>query len=151
MRKVYLLKKLPSNLLKKCQYEEVMEFFKFSRRHEAERYFNEGAYYYVDIEDILTKMVPKETYEKNLKHADGRVLKKFRYKLPLVRAEEAYLDVYKGELEGVNLIRIRAYKKNNFRKLGWFGEDVTNDPTYSIYSLTHSKVADLKKQEEMER
>ncbi len=63
MRKVYLLKKLPSNLLKKCQYEEVTEFFKFSRRHEAERYFNEGAYYYVDIEDILTKMVPKETYE----------------------------------------------------------------------------------------
>ena len=29
MRKVYLLKKLPSNLLKKCQYEEVTEFFNF--------------------------------------------------------------------------------------------------------------------------
>lgn len=151
MRKVYLIKNIPFELLTGCENEEVTEFYKVSRRHEQERYFNEGGYYYVVIEGILTKMVPKEVFEKNLRNPSGRVLKKIRYKLPLKNAEEAYLDVYQGKLEGINLIRIKAYRKDNFRKPKWFGEDVTNDPTYSIYSLTHSNISDLKKKEELER
>lgn len=151
MRKVYLIKNIPYELLIGCENEEVTEFYKVSRRNEQERFFNEGGYYYVDIESILTKMVSKEVFEKNLRNSNGRVLKKIRYKLPLKNAEEAYLDVYQGKLEGINLMRIKAYKKDNFRKPKWFGEDVTNNPTYSIYSLTHSSISDLKKKEELEK
>ena len=81
-----------------------------------------------------------KVYDKNLKHPNGKVIKKYRYKLPLARTQSAVLDVYKGDLEGLNIIRIKAYKKDNFRKLSWFGEDITDDPTYSIYWLTHHNV-----------
>ena len=139
MRTSYLSKKSPP-FFSKLEGEEVTECYKVSRRRESEHYFNEDGRYYVTTENILTKMIPKEVYDKNLKHPNGKVIKKYRYKLPLARTQSAVLDVYKGDLEGLNIIRIKAYKKDNFRKLSWFGEDITDDPTYSIYWLTHHNV-----------
>ena len=149
MKKKYLLKYFPKNF-DKLEYEEVTEFYKISRRHEREHYFNENGYYYVVIADIVTKMIPKENYEKNMKKPDGRIIKKYRYKLPLERTDSAFLDVYKGDLEGLNIINIVAYKKHNFRKLGWFGEEITDNPKYSFYSLTHNPASTYSKDSEMQ-
>ena len=41
MKKKYLLKYFPKNF-DKLEYEEVTEFYKISRRHEREHYFNEN-------------------------------------------------------------------------------------------------------------
>ena len=66
------------------------------------------------------------------------------------RTDSAFLDVYKGDLEGLNIINIVAYKKHNFRKLAWFGEEITDNPKYSFYSLTHNPASAYSKDNEMQ-
>lgn len=76
----------------------------------------------------------KESYEHLLPKADGIVITKKRYVIPLgtenLRAE---LDIFEGRHEGLRIVEVEFESEeqaNRFTPPAWFGEDVTFDGRY---------------------
>ena len=75
----------------------------------------------------------KEGYEHMLKKADGNVITKTRYFIPLENALTAELDVFEGMFEGLVFVEVEfesVDEANAFVPPEWFDEDVTNDRHY---------------------
>lgn len=65
--------------------------------------------------------------------ADGAVITKTRYRIPLSEALTAELDLFSGELSGLVMAEVEFPDKKAalaFQPPEWFGEDVTLDPRY---------------------
>lgn len=68
-----------------------------------------------------------------LTKAEGRIIKKTRYVLPLENGLKVELDHFASPMEGLYLAEIEfssVAEANAFPGLPWFGKDVTNDPKY---------------------
>lgn len=65
--------------------------------------------------------------------ADGTVITKTRYRIPLCSNLTAELDIFSGALDGIMLVEVEfesvAHAKS-FVAPDWFGRDVTLDPHY---------------------
>lgn len=75
----------------------------------------------------------KESYDHLIQKADGTVITKVRYRIPLDGGLTAELDLFKGSLEGVELAEVEFLDEdaaNSFTPPDWFGEDVTMDSRY---------------------
>ena len=75
----------------------------------------------------------KEGYEHMLKKADGNVITKTRYFIPLEDALTAELDVFEGMFEGLVFVEVEFESLDQataFVPPDWFDEDVTNDKHY---------------------
>ena len=75
----------------------------------------------------------KESYDHLIQKADGTVITKVRYRIPLAGGLTAELDLFKGSLEGVELAEVEFLDEdaaNSFTPPDWFGEDVTMDSRY---------------------
>lgn len=75
----------------------------------------------------------KESYEHLLAKADGIIITKTRYKIPLATGHTAELDIFSGAYEGLSLIEVEFSSKEEAERFvapDWFGEDVTFDYHY---------------------
>lgn len=75
----------------------------------------------------------KASYEHLLAKADGTVITKERYEIPLDDVLTIELDIFHGAYEGLLLAEVEfptTAAADNFVPPAWFGEDVTFDSRY---------------------
>lgn len=76
----------------------------------------------------------RESYEHLLPKADGIVITKKRYVIPLDTENlKAELDIFEGRHEGLRIVEVEFESEeqaNRFAPPVWFGEDVTFDGRY---------------------
>ena len=85
----------------------------------------------------------KEAYEHLKSKADGRIITKKRYMIPL-QEYTIELDVFEGELAPLILAEVEfpsEEKANAFVPPEWFGEDVTFSTQYHNSNLSNRKEA----------
>lgn len=83
----------------------------------------------------------KEAYQHLLEKADGRILTKKRYLLPVEGAKELTieLDVFEGSFKGLMLAEVEFTSKEEAERFvppSWFGEDVTFSGEYQNSRLS---------------
>lgn len=74
-----------------------------------------------------------EAYQHLREKADGILITKRRYLIPLNDTHTIELDIFHGQLEGVTLAEVEFASEeeaNAFLPPDWFGEDVTFDSRY---------------------
>lgn len=89
-----------------------------------------------------------EAYSHLLKKADGNIITKTRYLIPLKENSLnkellIELDVFEGTFEGLYLAEIEFESEedaNNFTPPNWFGEDVTFDGKYHNSKMSQTKI-----------
>ena len=65
--------------------------------------------------------------------ADGNIITKTRYLIPIHDNLTAELDIFEGKFTGLTLVEVEFYSvehANAFTAPEWFGKDVTNDGHY---------------------
>lgn len=76
----------------------------------------------------------EKSYQHLLKKADGNVISKTRYLIPINdRKLTAELDIFEGKFSGMLLVEVEfesVEQADSFQKPDWFGEDVTHDKMY---------------------
>lgn len=81
----------------------------------------------------------KEAYEHLRKKADGRLIVKTRYEIPLDDCHKIELDIFHGDLAPLILAEVEFADEdeaNQFTPPGWFGEDVTFSSRYHNSNLS---------------
>lgn len=81
----------------------------------------------------------KEAYEHLKEKADGIILSKTRFILPLSDHLKIELDVFHGSLSGFCMAEVEfpsLAEANSFVPPEWFGEDVTMDPAFHNSNLS---------------
>lgn len=76
----------------------------------------------------------KKAFEKLRAKIDGRMVKKFRYVIPLQDGLKAELDVFKDYLEGLVYVEVEFPSEgeaSGFVPPDWFGEDISMDARFS--------------------
>ncbi len=74
-----------------------------------------------------------EAYHHLISKADGNIISKTRYMLPLSKDLTIELDIFHGRFEGLLLAEVEfdsIEAANSFVPPSWFGEDVTLDGRY---------------------
>ncbi|MBQ7557501.1 MAG: CYTH domain-containing protein [Lachnospiraceae bacterium] len=77
--------------------------------------------------------ITKEAFEHMLPKADGIVIRKTRYVIPLEGGLKAELDIFKEPYEGLRIVEVEfdsLEEAEAFKAPDWFGEDVSNDPRF---------------------
>ena len=75
----------------------------------------------------------EKSYNHLLKKADGNIITKTRFLIPIHDGLTAELDIFEGKFAGMLLIEVEfesVEQANSFIPPEWFGEDVTNDKKY---------------------
>lgn len=76
----------------------------------------------------------KDSYEHLRKKADGNIITKTRYLIPINDGSlTAELDIFEGKFAGMLLVEVEfssVEQADAFQKPDWFGEDVTHDKKY---------------------
>ncbi len=97
-------------------------------------------------------MLTKEAYEHLREKADGSVISKTRYLIPLDCYHKIELDVFHGYLEGLIFAEIEFTSEEEAASYpipDWFAEDVTFDHRYSNAVMTkYSSLKELMESEE---
>jgi len=86
----------------------------------------------------------KEAFSHLLPKADGLVLKKRRYRIPLDGGLTAELDVFCADYDGLYLVEVEFSSETQaleFIPPDWFGEEVTYLGSYSNSHLSKQKQA----------
>ncbi|MDE6852875.1 MAG: CYTH domain-containing protein [Lachnospiraceae bacterium] len=76
----------------------------------------------------------EESYLHLREKADGYLISKTRYKIPLPDGHTGELDVFHGRLEGLVFIEVEFAQEQDmaeFQPPEWFGENVSRDRRYS--------------------
>lgn len=84
----------------------------------------------------------KEAYGHLIKKADGNIITKKRYLIPIDNGLTAELDVFEGHFKGLVIAEVEFKSEteaNNFIPLSWFGEDVTFSSKYHNSTLSKIK------------
>ncbi len=84
----------------------------------------------------------REAYDHLKEKADGRIITKNRYVIPLGNGLDIELDLFSGRLSGLILAEVEFPDEdtaNAFSPPEWFGEDVTYSPRYHNSTLSQSK------------
>ena len=84
----------------------------------------------------------RESYGHLLSKADGIVITKKRYVIPLDTENlKAELDIFEGRHEGLRIVEVEfesEEQSNRFAPPAWFGEDVTFDGRYHNSHLSQA-------------
>ena len=74
-----------------------------------------------------------ETYYRLLLKAEGTIIRKQRYVIPLEDGLHTELDIFHGRHKGLQLVEVEfpnTESANSFTPPSWFGDDVSSDPCY---------------------
>lgn len=83
----------------------------------------------------------KEAYQHLISKADGQIITKERYCIPLTEVLTIELDIFTGNLAPLCLAEVEfttLEEANAFIPPEWFGEDVTHLPDYQNSTLSKS-------------
>lgn len=83
-----------------------------------------------------------DSYAHLLKKADGNIITKKRYLIPLSSALKAELDIFKGKFQGLTLVEVEFPDEaaaESFAAPEWFGEEVTWSSAYHNSTLSSLK------------
>ena len=75
----------------------------------------------------------KDSYYHLLEKADGNVITKTRFNIPIHDNLIAELDIFEGKFAGMALVEVEfdsIEQANSFTPPEWFGEDVTHDKRF---------------------
>ncbi len=89
----------------------------------------------------------KEAYDHLMKKADGHVLSKRRYLIPLEDDLTAELDVFEGMWEGLIITEVEfpdLETADSYSAPGWFGREVTTDGHFHNSWLSRHTPEELK-------
>ncbi len=84
----------------------------------------------------------KEGYEHLLKKADGVIIRKRRYLIPIENQLVVELDEFFGEYQGLLMAEVEFADKESadvFQKPDWFGDEVTFDKRYHNSNMSRGK------------
>lgn len=160
----YLLKKLPENLNTYTSKKLVQGYLS---TEPVVRVRQEGDDFYLTykskgllVREEANLPLNKESFEHLVKKADGIVIEKTRYFIPLIGSATsapgtkpkcddsghfihsgslAELDVFHGELDGLLLVEVEfdsIEQANEFVAPDWFGEDVSESGLYQNSRLS---------------
>lgn len=150
----YLVKELPLGF-ENCAHKEIEQSYihltdEVDIRVRREEIFGENKYFltvkinvgesYLVRKETETE-IKKELYDKLiLKKVEGtNKIEKTRYLYPIGSGLIAEIDIFHGALEGLQLVEVEfdsLYILDFFTEPIWFGENVTNDPTYKNKNLS---------------
>ena len=143
----YLIHSLPENL-EEYSHKEIQQAYLCTnpvvriRRQDQEYYLTyKGKGLLVREEYNLP--LNKEAYEHLLEKADGIVLSKTRYLLPLTKTLTIELDVFDSPYQGLWLAEVEfptEEEANAFVPPAWFGEEVTYSSAYHNSTLSRGKL-----------
>ncbi|MCC8105473.1 MAG: CYTH domain-containing protein [Clostridiales bacterium] len=83
----------------------------------------------------------REAYEHLLPKADGNILTKKRYVIPLSDGLNIELDLFEGKFAGLWMAEVEFPDEetaNHFTAPGWFGKEVTYDPAYHNSNMSQA-------------
>ncbi len=83
----------------------------------------------------------REAYEHLLPKADGNILTKKRYVIPLTDGLNIELDLFEGKFAGLWMAEVEFPDEetaNHFTVPGWFGKEVTYDPAYHNSNMSQA-------------
>ena len=83
--------------------------------------------------------LPREAYEHLKTKADGRIISKLRYMIPLAGSLTAELDLFQDDLAPLMLAEVEfdtVEEAEHFLPPEWFGEDVTSSSKYHNSTLS---------------
>lgn len=144
IEKKYLIHKLPENLetypRKKIQQAYLCTNPVVRIRKQNEEYILTYKGKGLMVREEYNLPLNREAYEHLLQKADGIVLTKTRYLLPLPQGLTIELDVFDAPYENLRLAEVEFSSEeeaNAFVPPEWFGEDVTFSSKYhnSVLSL----------------
>lgn len=84
----------------------------------------------------------EKSYNHLLEKADGNIITKTRFLIPIHDGLTAELDIFEGKFAGMLLVEVEfdsIEQANNFVPPEWFGDDVTNDGRYHNSFLSKVK------------
>ena len=144
IEKKYLIHKLPENLetypRKKIQQAYLCTNPVVRIRKQDEEYILTYKGKGLMVREEYNLPLNRDAYEHLLQKADGIVLTKTRYLLPLPQGLTIELDVFDAPYENLRLAEVEFSSEeeaNSFVPPEWFGEDVTFSKKYhnSVLSL----------------
>lgn len=106
---------------------------------------NSGEARDVHINDEREVFISREAYEHLLKKADGNIITKDRYVIPIGNGLNCELDIFKGKLSGLVFGEVEFPSEEaaaEFAPPDWFGKNVSSDRRYTNTFLTD--VTDVK-------
>ena len=83
------------------------------------------------------------SYTHLLKKADGNIITKNRYEIPVKNGLTAELDIFEGIFKGTVIVEVEFSSQEeaeSYIKEDWFGEEVTYDSFYSNSSMSQRKL-----------
>lgn len=152
IEKKYLIKRLPDNL-EMFEKREMEQGYLCTNpvvrvRKSNEEYIltykshvqnKENMVESVRVNEEVEVPLTREGYYHLREKADGNLIKKTRYIIPLDDAHKAELDVFHGYLKGLVFVEVEFANMEDagqFVTPEWFGEDVSSDNRYSNSSLS---------------
>lgn len=91
------------------------------------------------VREEYNLLLDAEAYEHLKAKADGRVITKRRYRIPIEKELVIELDVFEGELAGLLLAEVEFPDKEAaeaWKPPEWFGREVTYEKTYHNSNLS---------------
>ena len=144
IEQVYLCRK-PTLRARKSNEDYILTY---KSKQGLQRVQNATARACEEVELPLTK----GAYEHLKEKADGSVISKTRYLIPLTENRKIEMDVFHGYLEGLMFAEVEFNSEEEaaaFQLPDWFGEDVTFDHRYSNAVMTrYSSLKELMESEE---
>jgi CYTH domain-containing protein len=149
IEKKYLIDKLPENI-EKYPRRKIAQGYLCTRpvvriRRQDEDYYLTYKGDGLMVREEYNLPLTKEAYEHLLPKADGIIIAKTRYLIPLTvgtgvdRVLTAELDVFEDSLAPLMLVEVEfesVEEADAFVAPDWFGEDVTNDGAYHNSNLS---------------
>lgn len=89
----------------------------------------------------------KEAYEHLIKKADGNIISKTRYLIPLDNNLTIELDIFEAPFDNVIIAEVEfdsVEAAKSFRAPDWFGEDVTYNPAYHNSNMSKQDFSQTK-------
>ncbi|MCD7745771.1 MAG: CYTH domain-containing protein [Lachnospiraceae bacterium] len=133
----FLIKTLPANL-EACPCHQIEQAYLCTspvirvRRQDDEyilTYKGSG----MMVREEYNLPLTREAYSHLLPKADGNILTKKRYVIPLADALKIELDIFEGKFAGLQMAEVEfpdEESANTFLPPDWFGEEVTWNPDY---------------------
>ena len=147
IEKKYLIHKLPENLetypRKKIQQAYLCTNPVVRIRKQDEEYILTYKGKGLMVREEYNLPLNREAYEHLLQKADGIVLTKTRYLLPLPQGLTIELDVFDAPYEGLYLAEVEFSSEEqalSYTPPVWFGEDVTNSGKYHNSHLSQGNL-----------
>lgn len=148
IEKKYLIHKLPENLetypRKKIQQAYLCTNPVVRIRKQDEEYILTYKGKGLMVREEYNLPLNRDAYEHLLQKADGIVLTKTRYLLPLPQGLTIELDVFDAPYENLRLAEVEFSSEeeaNSFVPPEWFGEDVTFSSKYHNNVLSLPEIA----------